>query len=75
MYDLSALKLAQPNPWLENCKFPQIGIEANAHYGRICMIDVNHPFSERDQQTSPLRFNLTLFSPVPGKYFVFYTHC
>ena len=36
MYDLSALKLAQPNPWLENCKFPQVGIEANAYYGRIC---------------------------------------
>ena len=28
-YDLFALKLAQPNPWLENYIFPQIDIEAN----------------------------------------------
>ena len=38
IYDLSALKLAQPNPWLENYKFPQKGIQANAHYGKMCNV-------------------------------------
>ena len=53
MYDLFALKLAQPNSWLENYKFPQIGIQADAHYGRMYNAKVHHPFSLRDQQTSP----------------------
>ena len=43
-YDLSAIKSAQPNPWLENYKFPQIGIQANAHYCRISNVKV--PFNE-----------------------------
>ena len=28
MYDLSAIKSVQPNPWLKNCKFPQISSQA-----------------------------------------------
>ena len=44
MYDLFALKLAQPNSWLENYKFPQIGIQADAHYCRMYNVKVRAPF-------------------------------
>lgn len=39
-YDLSAIKLAQPNPWLENYKFPQMGIQADVHYYSLCNVKV-----------------------------------
>ena len=40
IYDLSAIKSAQPNPWLENYRFPSNGIKAKAHNCRICNVKV-----------------------------------
>ena len=50
--DLPAWKLAQPNPWLENYKFPQIVIQANtitAEYALSkCPFDLSLVFLKSD---------------------------
>ena len=56
--DLSALKLAQPNPWLENYKFLQMSIKANVHYCRICNVKV--PFWHKSSIFTKRSINLTI---------------